>query len=65
MGSVQSTNIALIGFAAAHPRFPFIRETLRAAVEQVTPIKFRDTSLRIFDRCHAEGKKRIKVPSDG
>jgi indolepyruvate ferredoxin oxidoreductase, beta subunit len=65
MGSVQSTNIALIGFASAHPRFPFSRETLRVAIEQVTPIKFRDTSLRIFDRCHAEGKKRIKVPSDG
>ena len=49
MGSIQSSNIALIGFASAHPRFPFSHENLREAIERVTPPKFREASLRIFE----------------
>ncbi len=45
MGSVQSANIALIGFATAHPRFPFPYEKLREAIEQVSAQKFREASL--------------------
>jgi indolepyruvate ferredoxin oxidoreductase beta subunit len=50
MGSVQSANIALIGFAAAHPRFPFPYDKLRDAIEQVTSPKFREVSLKIFEK---------------
>jgi len=57
MGSVQSTNVALIGFASAHPRFPFPYDKLRAAIERVTPPRFREVSLKIFDRGFSEGKK--------
>ena len=32
MGSPQSANIALIGFAASHPRFPFPHDKLRDAI---------------------------------
>jgi indolepyruvate ferredoxin oxidoreductase beta subunit len=39
MGSIQSANIALIGFAAAHPRFPFPHEKLREAIERVSAQK--------------------------
>lgn len=60
MGSVQSTNIALIGFASGHPRFPFSPEPLREVIDRVTPARFRETSLKIFDRCLLEGRKRIK-----
>ena len=60
MGSVQSTNIALIGFASAHPRFPFLYEKLRQSIERITPIKFRDLSLKIFDRGFSEGKKMMR-----
>lgn len=61
MGSVQSTNIALIGFASAHPRFPFPHDKLRQSIERVTPQKFRELSLKIFDRGFSEGSKLIKV----
>jgi Pyruvate/2-oxoacid:ferredoxin oxidoreductase gamma subunit len=60
MGSIQSVNIAMIGFASAHPRFPFSYEKLRGAIERVTPPRFKDSSLRIFDKAFAEGKKLIK-----
>ena len=56
MGSVQSANIALIGFASAHPRFPFSPEKLRQSIERVTPPKFREISLKIFDKGLLEGQ---------
>ncbi len=59
MGSVQSTNIALIGFASAHPRFPFPFEKLRQSIERVTPPKFREVSLKIFDKGFLEGGKSV------
>jgi indolepyruvate ferredoxin oxidoreductase beta subunit len=57
MGSVQSANIALIGFASAHPRFPFSQQKLREAIERVTPQRFKDLSLRIFDKAFSEGRR--------
>jgi indolepyruvate ferredoxin oxidoreductase beta subunit len=60
MGSGQSANIALIGFATAHPRFPFPYDKLRDAIEQVTATKFRDISLKIFEKGFLEGRKSIK-----
>jgi indolepyruvate ferredoxin oxidoreductase beta subunit len=60
MGSVQSANIALIGFASFHPRFPFSHEKLRASIERVTPQKFREVSLKIFDKGFLEGQKTMK-----
>jgi len=61
MGSPQSTNIALIGFASAHPRFPFSYEKLRKALEQVSAPRFRDVSLRIVEKGCSEGKKSMNV----
>jgi len=60
MGSGQSANIALIGFATAHPRFPFPHDKLRDAIEKVTATKFRDISLKIFEKGFLEGQKSIK-----
>jgi indolepyruvate ferredoxin oxidoreductase beta subunit len=60
MGSIQSVNIVMIGFASAHPRFPFSQEKLRGAIERVTPPRFKDLSLRIFDKAFAEGRKLMK-----
>jgi len=60
MGSVQSVNIAMIGFASAHRRFPFSQEKLRGAVERVTPPRFKDLSLRVFDKAFFEGRNLIK-----
>jgi indolepyruvate ferredoxin oxidoreductase beta subunit len=60
MGSVQSANIALIGFASAHPRFPFPHEKLRDAIDKVTAQKFRELSLKIFEKGFLEGQKLMK-----
>ncbi len=60
-GSVQSANIALIAFATAHPRFPFPKEKIRDAIERVTPEKFREVSLKIFEQGFLEGKKLMKM----
>lgn len=60
MGSIPSANIALIGFASAHPRFPFLPEKLRQSIESVTPPKFREVSLKIFDKALIEGRKSMK-----
>ena len=60
MGSVQSANIALVGYASSHPRFPFSDDKLRASIEHVTPQKFREVSLRIFDKGFSEGQKTMK-----
>jgi len=59
-GSIQSTNIALIGFATAHPRFPFSHDKLKEVIERVTSSKFREVSLKIFERAFSEGRKSIK-----
>jgi indolepyruvate ferredoxin oxidoreductase beta subunit len=59
-GSVQSANIALIGFASAHPRFPFPHDKLREAIEQVTAQKFQELSLKIFEKGFSEGQKLMK-----
>ena len=59
MGSVQSANIAMVGFASAHPRFLFSPEKLRASIERVTPPRFREASLRIFDRGLSDGRKTM------
>jgi len=60
MASPQSANIALIGFATSHPRFPFPHDKLRDAIERVTPQKFREVSLKIFEKGFIEGRKSIK-----
>jgi len=59
-GSIQSTNIALIGFSTAHPRFPFSHDKLKEVIERVTSSKFREVSLKIFERAFSEGRKSIK-----
>jgi indolepyruvate ferredoxin oxidoreductase, beta subunit len=60
-GSIQSTNIALIGFATAHPRFPFSHDKLREVIERVSSEKFREASLEIFERGFSEGRKSTKL----
>jgi indolepyruvate ferredoxin oxidoreductase beta subunit len=60
MGLIQSANIALIGFATAHPRFPFSHDKLKTAIEQVTLPRFREMSLKIFEKGFLEGQKIMK-----
>ncbi len=59
-GSVQSANIALIGFATAHPRFPFSHDKLRESIEGVSSSKFREITLKVFEKAFSEGRKLMK-----
>ncbi len=61
LGSIQSANIALIGFAASHPRFPFSHDKLRPVIEKVAAPRFREVSVKIFERAFAEGRKRTNA----
>ncbi len=61
MGSPQSANIALIGFASSHSRFPFPHDKLRDAIERATPQKFREMSLKIFDKGFSEGRESMRL----
>ncbi len=60
MGSIRSANVALIGFACAHPRLPFSPERIRTTLEKTTPPKLRDLSLKIFDKAFLEGRKSLR-----
>lgn len=60
MGMIQSINIALLGFATAHPRFPFTHEKLKDAIKEVTHPKFLEVNIRIFEKGFLEGRRVIQ-----
>jgi len=57
LGAPMSSNLALLGFFSAYEDNPFDCETLRRTVAQISPDRFRDKNLSIFDAGHQEGKK--------
>jgi len=57
LGAPMSSNLALLGFFSAYEDNPFDCETLRRIVAQISPDRFRDKNLSIFDAGHQEGKK--------
>jgi indolepyruvate ferredoxin oxidoreductase beta subunit len=55
LGSPALANVALLGCAAAHPRFPFEPDQIRAAIERVSPVRYRELNLTALDEGHAHG----------
>ncbi len=49
MGTPMSANLALLGFVAAGGKGPYTVGELRRTVEEVSPERFRDVNLRLFD----------------
>lgn len=49
LGAPLSSNLALLGFFAALEGDPIRAEEMRATLERISPEKFRETNLRIFD----------------
>ena len=49
LGSPMSTNLALIGFFASAENEPFTHDELRQTIINVSPDRFRDNNLKIFD----------------
>jgi indolepyruvate ferredoxin oxidoreductase beta subunit len=57
LGAPMSSNLALLGFCSAYEDNPFDYETLRQTIAQISPDRFRDKNLSIFDAGHQEAKK--------
>jgi indolepyruvate ferredoxin oxidoreductase beta subunit len=57
LGAPMSSNLALLGFFSAFEDNPFDFENLRQTVGKISPDRFREKSLSIFDAGHQEGKK--------
>lgn len=45
----MSTNLALLGFASAFEPSPMTHEELRETIERITPERFLEVNLRVFD----------------
>jgi indolepyruvate ferredoxin oxidoreductase beta subunit len=57
MGAPMSSNLALLGFFAAFEKDPVTREELRKAIDQVTPERFKEINLKVFDAGFERGAK--------
>jgi len=57
LGTPMSANLALIGFFSAFDESPFTFDELRDTVERISPDRFRETNLKVFDTCHEMGLK--------
>jgi indolepyruvate ferredoxin oxidoreductase beta subunit len=49
LGNPMSTNLALMGFFAASEDEPFTHDELRQTIISVSPDRFRENNLKIFD----------------
>jgi len=66
MGAPALANVGLLGCASAHPRFPFDLEQIHAAVERVSPARFKDLNLAALREGHEHGSTLIaSAPAPG
>jgi indolepyruvate ferredoxin oxidoreductase, beta subunit len=49
LGSPMSTNLALMGFFSAAQNEPFTHDELRQTIINVSPDRFRENNLKVFD----------------
>mmetsp|Transcript_3564 Transcript_3564/g.2155 ORF Transcript_3564/g.2155 Transcript_3564/m.2155 type:complete len:188 (-) Transcript_3564:637-1200(-) len=54
----MSSNLALIGFFSAFDDGPFSYQELRDTVESVSPDRFKELNLKVFDTCFEIGIKK-------
>ncbi|MCP4666548.1 MAG: hypothetical protein GY849_09280 [Deltaproteobacteria bacterium] len=57
LGAPLSTNLALLGFFAAFDEGPLGREELRKTVEAVSPERFQEINLKVFDAGLEKGER--------
>ena len=60
LGAPMSSNLAMLGYFAAFDDGPFPDVELRGIIEKVSPDKFKDLNLRVFDASLEIGKKNSK-----
>ena len=61
LGAPMSTNLALLGFFSAFDDGPLGREELRKTVEAVSPERFKEINLKVFDAGFESGAKEGKT----
>lgn len=49
LGAPMSTNLALLGYYSAFEKMPATSKELRETVERITPERFLEANLRVFD----------------
>ena len=49
LGATMSSNLILLGFFSSFGEGPFSHEQLRAAIDQISPSRFREINLKVFD----------------
>lgn len=57
LGAPMSSNLALLGFCSAFEDSPFDHEHLRETIAKISPDRFRDKNLSIFDAGYQTGKR--------
>jgi indolepyruvate ferredoxin oxidoreductase beta subunit len=57
LGAPMSTNLALIGYFAAFQSEPFQADDLRKTVQRVSPERFREINLKVFDAGLTRGER--------
>jgi indolepyruvate ferredoxin oxidoreductase beta subunit len=57
LGAPMSTNLALLGYFSAFGQGPLSHQELRGTVEKVSPDRFREVNLKVFDAGYQEGGK--------
>jgi len=57
LGAPMSSNLALLGFCSAFEDSPFDDENLRKTIGNISPDRFKDKNLSIFDAGYQAGKK--------
>jgi indolepyruvate ferredoxin oxidoreductase beta subunit len=60
LGAPMSTNLALLGFFSAFDKGPLGHEELRETVESVSPERFKEINLKVFDAGFERGAREEK-----
>jgi len=58
LGAPVSSNLAMIGFFAAFQENPLSPDDFRETIADVSPQKFRDTNLKVFEKGLSFGQKQ-------
>ncbi len=58
LGAPLSSNLALLGFFAAFDQGPLSRADMRSTIETISPERFKDQNLKVFDASYEWGNGR-------
>jgi indolepyruvate ferredoxin oxidoreductase, beta subunit len=61
MGTPMSSNLALLGYFSAFANDPFSHEDLRLVIQQISPDRLKEKSLKVFDAGFDRGMEEKKL----